>query len=228
MPDLCLPPRPFAKALHVSPRLGLAYVNNAKVACSTIKLALQRAELGDPDWQPPKSVHDHAGSPLLTFPEIEGQERQALAGKFVFSFVRNPYDRLRSTYLNKIVTGQKSGRPRQMAGFAADQLPSFEAFVLAVCQQDPSEQNPHWRMQAVNLSMDVIAYDFIGRLEEFHMDWPWLAGRFDLPFAPQRMGKTTAAGDKQELRFTPEMQDAVLHGYLPDFNLFGYDSTPPG
>ncbi len=153
-PALCLKPRPFARSLHVCPRLGLAYVNNPKVACSTIKLTLQRAQLNDPDYEPAKSVHKHGGSPLLTWPDLKGYGgAEALEGRFVFSFVRNPYARLRSAYLNKIVQPQKRGQHRENAGFRRNQLPQFRDFVLAVCEQAPAEQDPHWRPQALNLSV---------------------------------------------------------------------------
>lgn len=222
MADLCLAPRAFARSLHIGPRLKLAYVNNPKVACSTIKLALGRAELENPDWTPQGSVHDHTCSPLVTFPEQTGQERAALTGHFVFSFVRCPFARLRSVYLNKIITGRNAGRPRQMAGFTADHCPSFEEFVLAVCAQPPARQNPHWRLQAAGLSMSAIRYDFIGRLEHFDADWAWLAARFDLPQLPERRGRRTNAAHRQDLEFSARMRDAVHSGYAADFALFGY------
>ena len=86
----------FARSLHICPRLAVAYVNNPKAACSTIKLTLQRAELKNPAYRPATSVHDQEESPLLTGSSISGHETGLLAGKFLFSFVRNPFERLRS------------------------------------------------------------------------------------------------------------------------------------
>jgi hypothetical protein len=227
-PTLCLKPLPFARALHISPRLGLAYVNNPKVACSTIKLTLQRAELDNPAYEPAKSVHQHEGSPLLTWPTLEGYgAAKALEGRFVFSFVRNPYARLRSAYLNKILTGQKGGHPREMAGFAKDELPSFAAFVLSVCDQDPQTQNAHWRPQTLNLSVDRIRYDFIGRLENFSQDWARLAGQTTLPAQSSFAGKRSSASRSEKLLFDSDMYAAVQHHYGDDFDRFGYDPAQP-
>ncbi|CUH82629.1 sulfotransferase family protein [Tropicibacter naphthalenivorans] len=218
-----LPRTLLARSVHVARRLGIVYINNPKVASSTIKLALQRAEMGDPDWTPETSVHDRKATALLTYPELSVEDAPAaLRGRYVFSFVRNPYVRLQSAYMNKIVWNHAQGRLREAAGFAADTCPSFEDFVLAICAQPDAQHNPHWRLQAINLSMDTIAYDFIGRLEDFAMDWAWMAGRLDLPFRPERAGKGTGQQYKEQLCFTPEMQAAVLDKYLPDFNHFGY------
>ncbi len=217
----------FARSLHVCPRLGLAYVNNPKVACSTIKLTLQRAELDDPAYEPPRSVHAHADSPLLTDPAIRGQEDAALAGRFVFSFVRNPYGRLRSAYLNKIVQRQKKGRFREHAGFDADTCPSFRDFILSICAQDPATHNPHWRLQALNLSVDRVRFDFIGRLERFSEDWARLAGQTALPAQSAFAGKRTPSADKADLAFDPEMTTAVRQCFGPDFEHFDYDADQP-
>lgn len=225
---LCLPPQPFARSLHVSPRLDLVYVNNPKVACSSIKLTLQQAELADPAYSPATSVHDHEASPLLTYPEVQGQEAAALAGRFVFSFVRNPYTRLRSVYLNKIVQPQKQGKFRRTAGFAPEDCPPFADFVHAVCAQDPLQQNPHWRLQALNLSVDQIRFDMLGRLETFATDWARLASTRDLPAKPSFAGKRTGSGPQAELTFDAAMIRAVAAAYGPDFEHFGYDpATPP-
>ena len=212
---------PFLKTIHVSRTRRAVYVNNPKVACSTIKLALQRSELDDPAYQPAISVHDHETSPLLTWPELTpGALSARLAESFVFSFVRNPYRRLQSAYVNKIVEPQKSGRPRQHAGFAADELPSFDAFIRSIAARDPTRHNPHWRPQWINLSIDAIPYDFIGRLEAFRADWATVADRLRLDPEPERAGKTTRP---VQAAYTAQNAALVARAYARDFEAFGYD-----
>ena len=152
---------------------------------------------------------------------------EPLAGRFVFSFVRNPYARLRSVYLNKIVTAQKQGRFRVQAGFAPDECPMFEDFTLAICAQEPTTQNAHWRPQALNLSVDRIRYDLIGRLEQFETDWNQLTARFPLPRQPAFAGKRTEDTEKAKLAFSPAMIQVIQKAYAPDFDAFGYDLKPP-
>lgn len=220
---------PFLKSLHLSQRLGAVYVNNPKVACSSIKLTLQQTELGDDAYQPATSVHDHAGSPLLTWPDLsEEQAEEALRSGFTFTFVRNPYDRLRSAYLNKIVRPQKQGSFRISAGFGPDELPPFGDFVRALADQPAERHNPHWRCQALNLSTDRIAYDFVGRLECFDADWADLAGQIGVPARASFAGKSTGKAQKMELSYSPVEAEVVRQIYAADFRLFGYDPDPSG
>ncbi|WP_170067182.1 sulfotransferase family protein [Roseovarius confluentis] len=218
--------RKFSRSLHVCRRLGLVYVNNPKVACSTIKLTLQRTELDAPDYEPVRSVHAHAESPLLTWPEIEGEEDEALEGRFIFSFVRHPLERLRSAYLNKIKLRQKRGRFRVQAGFDANEVPDFESFVRAVCAQRPPEQNPHWRLQVFNLSLGRIDYHFIGRLERFATDWADLSAQTGLPAQASFAGKSSAKPEKEDLHLSSDALAIVRKAYALDFETLGYTLYP--
>lgn len=212
----------FLKSLHASSVCGGIYVNNPKVACSTIKLALQRTQIGDHTYQPARSVHDYAGSPLVTWPDIDvADARRLLADYFTFSFVRCPYRRLQSAYANKIVKPQKKGVPRQQAGFDAHEIPEFGAFVEAITAQDPLAHNPHWRAQSINLSVDAVHYDFIGRLETFSADWAKLSERLNLPAEPERAGKTT---NSSRATYTARTAALVARAYARDFEIFGYDT----
>ncbi|MGJ8547374.1 MAG: sulfotransferase family protein [Sulfitobacter sp.] len=216
-----LRPAQFRKTFHLSQTREAIYVNNPKVACSTIKLALQRAELGDLAYLPERSVHNHKGSPLLTFPELTMKElRVRSQSYFIFSFVRCPYRRLQSAYLNKIVEPQKGGRLREEAGFAADELPDFARFVATIVAQDPVKQNAHWRPQWINLSVDAVEYDFIGKLEDFSGGWASLAARLNLPANPERAGKRTKS---VQAAYDPQSAALVARFYARDFEHFGYD-----
>jgi len=211
----------FLRSLHISRRFNLAYVNNAKVACSTIKLSLQRAEVNDLAFSPEGSVHNFASSPLLTWPEV-AMDGGPLSDRYVFSFVRNPYDRLRSAYLNKIVTGQKNGKPRVDAGFGSDECPDFGSFVESISKIPPRLHNPHWRPQVINLSLGKITYDFIGRLEHFDTDWARLCAQTGLPRMIHVAGRRTRSAATESVRFTPSICALIEHAYTSDFAVFGY------
>lgn len=222
-----LPPERFLRSFHISPRYGICYVNNAKVACSSIKLALQRAQVDDPAYQPPVSIHNWQTSPLITARDLTFESwRDAIEDCFIFSFVRSPWARLRSAYLNKIVTGQKNGAFRIQLNLDPDEPPSFEAFVHALAQQDPQRMNVHWRPQWINISHDVIRFDFIGRLEQVADDWRHVAKMRGLDPVLPRAGKSTKGG-ADTLCFDAEMTDVVRDIYAQDFARFGYSDTPP-
>lgn len=227
MSKLALTGPKLARSLHMSPQFGVLYVNNPKVACSSIKLTLQRAECSDPGYVPPTSVHDHDASPLVTFPQIE-PEVALNAARFTFSFVRNPFTRLISAYLNKIYLPQNSGRPREQAGFDKNTRPGFDEFILAICAQEPMSMNPHWRPQALNLSVDLIRYDFIGRLEQFDIDWAHVTTQTGLPAKAATGGARTHLWSVPTPEYGPQSAAAVRRAYQVDFERFGYDTDLPG
>lgn len=216
-------PRPSA-AIHVSPRFRYLYVQNKKVGCSTIKLALQRAELDRPDYMPATSVHDRDASPLLQ-PAAMAPEAfaEALSRYYVFSFVRHPLGRLVSAYLNKIVLPQKGGRFRERAGFATDETPSFEAFVAALQSIDPARHDPHWRPQHLNLMADDLDYSFIGRLENFAADWRTVTQATGLPEKAEFHGKKSARDQPYASYFNADTRARAAEIYARDFTLYGYD-----
>lgn len=214
----------LARSLHMSQRFNVLYVNNPKVACSSIKLTMQKAELDDDSYTPKTSVHEHATSPLLTYPEIN-VETALRESAFTFSFVRNPFDRLISAYQNKIVVPQKNGRLREHAGFAKDYCPTFEEFVLSICSHDPTAMNPHWRPQALNLSIGLISYDFIGKMETFDADWAVVSHKTNLPKQVSIAGARTRLWAKERPDFTNSAKTAVRKAFAIDFEAFEINPT---
>ena len=102
-----------------------------KAACSSIKRLLHKIELHDTPYQPNKNVHDRAHSPLLRptqLPPRAFTECLTSAGWFRFAFVRNPFTRVLSAYLDKI----RRDRPEKAAILAAlDRLGDQSDVLLA-------------------------------------------------------------------------------------------------
>lgn len=223
---MTLSPQQYLKSFHVAPGLGLVYVNNPKVGCSTIKLSLQRAELGDQGFDPQPSVHSHEASPLLTWPDLTAQTLDSsLSGKLLFSFVRNPFERLRSAYRNKIARPQKQGRPRLQAGFDPDYRPSFGEFIESLQDKDPATFNPHWRPQVINLSVARLDFDFIGRLEQFDTDWARLETHVGRNLPVSRAGRRTGPQDDHPADYDARTTRIVARVYAADFARFGYSDV---
>ena len=79
--------------------------------------------------------------------------------------VRDPYDRLLSGYLDKIVM-QKIARLAPKPYKIGD---GFAAFVGNLTQRPPEEANVHWRPQALQCGMDRgLSYDYVLPVEEMH------------------------------------------------------------
>lgn len=76
-----------------------------------------------------------------------------LMNKYLFTVVRNPYTKLLSAYLDKIIKLQAKVAagmpPEKYNGFNLPGVPqSFEAFVEMVCDQPDRDVDIHWAGQA--------------------------------------------------------------------------------
>ena len=97
-------------------------------------------------------------------------------------FVRNPYARLRSAWLNKLAFGHVEGYPRGIRGAcvrairrcaarqglpgqAPDSPIPFDTFLSFVESQPHGSRDHHWDLQCSVLLMDAISYDRIYRME---------------------------------------------------------------
>lgn len=219
-------------AFHCSSRLGFVYVSVPKAACSTLKLTLQRMEVDDPGYQP-KQVHDRKNSPLAGIYDLGEDGMEALLASdsvLVFSFVRNPYTRLLSAYLDKIAR-LSPGRRDRLAGLGLDpELPpnalSFPSFVQRVAEQRDYDMDPHWRPQTRQLMLERISYDFIGRVETFDEDLErldkLLSGRVSACYTPRARHATNAQALLRQ-HYDRQTKRLVRQRYASDFEALGYD-----
>jgi hypothetical protein len=148
---------------HWSPRIGCIYVETPKAACTTIKRLLQVAELGpERRGDLPEDVHARETSPLLS----PGQDPEGFVtalldpATFCFAFVRNPYSRALSCWLDKMVANEfERARMAPMLGLDPDRPPSLADFLAAsvrpagggarppLGQPDPPAQSPRHQIR---------------------------------------------------------------------------------
>ncbi len=227
-----VPAEEFDYTVNISLRHRYVYAENAKVACSTIKLILQRMELDDPHYRPEDLVdlHTRIFSPLIRPAQVKSFSRYIQRPDVIkFCFVRNPYTRLLSAYLDKIENNMpaKKGILRQL-GFDPEDLGrpvSFGEFVRAVAGQSISEMDQHWRVQYYQTFQDQIHYDFIGRFESLEEDLESALGMINPEF--QRFwGREDrhATNSEQQLNacYTDQLEDLVYRIYRKDFQQFRY------
>ncbi|TWG96697.1 sulfotransferase family protein [Mesorhizobium sp. J18] len=99
-----------------------------------------------------------------------------------FTFVREPFNRVLSAYLNKIVVREQFGHMKSLLPYAPvgkaslDAQWSFEEFLQAVACQPDNERDLHWRTLTGSLMAEEIDFDFIGRLESFTHDFDHVLG----------------------------------------------------
>lgn len=188
------------------------YFEIPKAGCSSIKRTLQLLELPS-QAALPSDVHDKTLSPLkgalssgLSFAEIFHSLRM-----FRFAIVRNPYCRVLSCYLDKIVTNTAERQWHQrLLGFSQQEPISFRKFLVAIHRIDDRSRDMHWRSQATLINDRRIHYHYLGGFEQF---------RRDLTYALEQIGCNRAAEMIQDLR--PHKTDAAmrLREYFGDAEL---------
>lgn len=228
-----VPAGTFDYSINISLQHNYIFVETPKVCCSTIKLNLQRLETGliDFSWPQEMDLHNRDFSPLHKPSQVLDFDFLLSKGSFyLFCFVRNPYTRLLSCYLDKIV----GNSPPKIAilkilgkdpGDISAEI-SFQEFVGAVSSQSIQDMNPHWRPQFYQTFQDTLTYDFIGSYENFSSDFNTVINRI----SPEVIGPTgietrhrTAADSKVSMYYSRAMVAQVNRIYEADFNYFGYD-----
>jgi hypothetical protein len=215
---------------NISIKHKFLYMETPKVGCSSVKKNLQILENNGVDNQFP-DVHKKSKSPLFSPLDSAIDFRYSLENYYKFSFVRNPYTRALSCYLDKF----REGKPwfRKMLGFGSEADVSFEDFLEKVSGQHAKEMNIHWMPVSLILSPDKISYNFIGRFERFEEDLKQamrhIAEENGLSLPESILYKSrhskfqSDAGEKLGSYMTKRAQQLVQKIYAEDFERFGYD-----
>lgn len=213
----------IGQVLNILPERNAIFITNPKAGCSTVKLMLFKAHTGDLELDP-KSVHEIHPLPLprdIGWPKVDAM---LSGGAYLFTFVRDPVARAVSAYADKIV--------RQRFRFAhmvqrtlgraedPDDLVSFGDFVTALELQRPEDMDPHWRPQHINVMHGAIAYNRVGRLENFDADWSSIRAETGIPDVPMVHRNRRAA--RIEVSATDAEAARLREIYREDCALFGY------
>lgn len=182
----------------------------------------------DPTEAEFERFHLREFSPLLTVKQVYPFRELVQSRKFFhFCFVRNPYERLLSAYLDKISNdGPLAGSIKKMMGLTSDSKAEihFEDFVDCVCRQTVAEMDSHWRIQYFHTYQDVINYDYIGRVEEIEEGIAHISKATSLDhrlferFSPHAKDSAEKLGQY----LTPSLRRRIADKYAIDFDFFGY------
>lgn len=182
----------------------------------------------------PDDIHNRNLSPLLKPSQVDDFNKLIQNGDFFkFCFVRNPYLRLLSVYLEKICENKFQKREiLAQLNYDVDNLEqeiSFEEFVNAIIEQPILLMNPHWKVQYYQTLQDHIEYDFIGKLENFDNDFIKVLGKIDVQnykkYLSEEKRHASNASKKIKRYYTSELRDLVYTKYKRDFEYFEYSSV---
>lgn len=206
------------------------FVETAKVACHQIKYTLQCAEKEKVIiYDDPSHVHEKKFSPLLS--PLDDIKNFILAlnddSYLKFCFVRNPFSRILSCYLDKFVNNEfERRRLSPYLGLSPTQRPTFETFLSVISEQDDHDRDIHWASQTFLLQPKKIKYNVVGRFENFNAEFSEICRRLGIEkyfVAPPTHYSTNASGKLSEY-YTDAARDIVRGVYSEDFRNFNYDS----
>ncbi|SFQ99823.1 Sulfotransferase family protein [Poseidonocella sedimentorum] len=149
---------------------------------------------------------------------------------FKFAFVRDPFARTLSAYLDKVVKTRAAAR-RARRWFARNGIaaPDFAAFCRYL-DDGGLHDDPHWAPQTQVLPMPLDALDFLGRMERLDEDIAVVHNRIfgESPASLQRRGpKPTGSSNRLAEHYTEDALAIVRRLYAADFEKLGYPLQLP-
>ena len=222
---------------------NLFYAACSKNGCSKIKSILGEINTGEKFIE--QSPHRKENTKLLAINDIDNDEAlNVLFGDqvFRFAFVRNPFERAISCYLNRIkelglerYDNQHSARkehqenidkinywknsPSRKVGHI-----SFEDFIEYICQQDIYDMDRHWLPQHISIHSEIIEYDFIGKLESFEEDISYILNKAGIDSSAIDLKSKTNETPRQAERinyfFNTNLKEIFYKKYYFDFKLY--------
>ena len=220
----------FFSSAHVSVGRRFIYVKNDKVGSSFIIRSLTGSEKRAEQIRYRTPFLDPRRNPLLTPAELTRKQwNEALAGYFIFTFCRNPFTRILSCYLDRIVGRDESYFVlKKRVGAGGDFAPDFPAFLEMLGEPGVLDLDTHWKPQHRNIAVDYFPYRFIGHFEDFATEFPALLAW--LYRGNEKLGEVrpgTSATSQLAAYYDDQATRLVRDLYRRDFELFGYDETRP-
>jgi hypothetical protein len=201
------------------PETKLTYIEVPKAACSTLKASLL-AWTGSDRFTLLSEIPDHARAIFFS----RDYKR--------FTFVRNPYSRILSGYLDKIVADEAEWA-RLSEELQLTEKPSFRDFLVRLGEMDPVWIDIHFKSQFLLTRPDVIDYDFIGRFETLDRDAKILQvqcfGWTESQMKPLKVEAPHAVGASSRVAeyFDQACQNLTYRLFERDFDIFRYPRALP-
>lgn len=195
-------------------QLGFFYNRIPKAANSTIVTTLARLRFNRDI--PSKEAKKLFLSPAL----LNKNEVQKFKKLYRFTFVRNPFSRTLSAYLDKV---ERRAKRKEIES-------SFKSFLLEL-DAGKLYSNGHWAPQSDLLLIPLEQFDFIGKIESLHSDLNAVTNRIqntesDSPIK-SIFSNATHANKKLASYYDDEAEDLVRKLYHQDFKLFNYPLELP-
>ena len=220
--------------MHLDDTRRIAYFETPKVACTSIKKYMMDQRVGGSFPLPTKgAVHDRARSPLRALNELSSREQVAVFGPKWrrFTFLRNPFTRFLSAYLDKLVQNDwERQRLLPQLGFSPDACPSPAEVLQRLAAIPDANRDVHFMTQfALTGATGCLDYAWLGCFERFSTDFLSLkrviyGDGSDDTYAQFGRHHASNAGEKLSLYADPGAVSLLLTVYGKDFRMFGYST----
>ncbi len=224
--------------IHISLKNKYVYFMVCKAASSTVTYHLQEIEYLNSRLKV-QNVNNAHCSPHVKQYQLDNETFTSIMNDPEYkkiTVVRNPFDRLLSCYLHRIVGDNKSNPSKKIMykklGIKEDsEIPSFSEFIDFVTSFPDLER--HWAPQYKVTLAEHIDFDYIGQVETLDAsiaEIRLIASRKiedelktidNINLAP----KVTRASSKVLSYYTPELVAKVTASYQKDFEMFGYSKV---
>lgn len=237
--------RKWATRVIVSEKSRLMYCPIPKAANSNWKYLIRKFEGYDDYDDLPKS-HNTMTSGLRYLSDYSPREVEQLLkdpSYFKFTFVRDPYSRILSCYMDKFQNTDDKYIKAELKNFLAqlfdwkyvknwdvmrDARPSFRAFVDELAKSDLANMNGHWKPQTIHCGFGEMPYDFVGRFEKLKTDAQYVLGKLgkvNEKFPTQEdigFPSSGASSKDAEDLFTLDIMFKTRMIFNADFRILGY------
>jgi hypothetical protein len=214
------------------------YVEVPKAGCGTMKATLGGMEAARMNPGMVQRVQDNPHNRLNATPFVKPFQLppDLLEAVFTspeyrrFTVVREPASRLLSGYIEKIGQGLKQSEPIVAALAAATGQAvqpadiTLDQFLDVISAQDSRDQDPHWRRQADQLGLGIVAYDAVIHLEDLDASWARIGELTSTPGLQEQFfcRNSTGARSRMQDYYTPDLLARVADVYARDYAELGY------
>ncbi|MBM5792427.1 MAG: sulfotransferase family protein [Cyanobacteria bacterium K_DeepCast_0m_m1_088] len=213
--------------------IPLIYARVPKVANSSVKASLSKLlELPpDDDCRTTADATWRRGTHGQTRMVNVFDARRRRSSHFIFSFVRNPFDRLVSAYNNKLLENDHLSPAMERMGL--ERHMPFDRFLDVVADTADADLDVHLLPQSTILCIDGLPIpSFIGKLEAMDNHWQRLqrsmhqAGLPAVGNLPRKNVRRTDVSDLPAYFNSRSRIDLAAHRYADDLALFYGDCEP--
>jgi hypothetical protein len=217
---------------HYSPTLNFIFHHNAKAASTTLQRLLsallrrKEAQMG----LEPRGLLSGPAHWREILPKLNSQR------VYRFSFVRDPVDRAVSTFNNFFVEQQNEYTKRHclsrrkfrvtLGDASHENFGRFLDLAEDLLMRDPDRCDLHIRTQHRNLLLDVLKYDFLGRMERYDSDLQGLLQAIGLGDVLEdqdlQIRENRSSSDRRLLLPTEDQRRRIEALYDEDYTSLGY------